>query len=37
VVEEGGELVAEVLGDDLPGLAEFLMEPLGGGMVRRLR
>ena len=33
VVEDGGELVAEVLGDHLPGFAELLVEPLGGGMV----
>ena len=33
MVEDGGELVTEVLGDDLPGLAELLVEPLRRGVV----
>src|SRR5690242_9215846 len=33
VVEDGGELVAEVLGDHLPWFAELVVEPLGRRVV----
>lgn len=36
MIQNGGELVAELLSDDLPRLAELLVEPLGRGVQVRV-